>query len=308
MSGRRVPAWAGHDLVELLTLDPAGAGCYTSRCGESNEHDRAYGGQVLAQTLMAAAAVGAVVFRQIAPAGRDLTAAQFMFLQGTLHDQPIEFTVTPLQDGRRFTTRHVRGAQSGGRLVIDAQVSFAVPIDSPQHAAPPTPSRFFEEDPTSMPRLGDLPKSWGEAMRQELGYVMQDKPAVDLRLPEPPAGLRLEPPEPRLRFWIKTTRALPDAAHVHAGAFAYLSDYWLNYPSAGGHLGRMGPGQSLYVASLNHAMWLHRPFRADAWLHFDCASPCAATGRSLSVARVHDQAGRLVASATQECLMALREA
>ena len=62
----------------------------------------------------------------------------------------------------------------------------------------------------------------------------------------------------------------------------------------------------LYVASLNHAIWLHRPLRADDWLHFDSRSPSAASARGLSVARVHDRAGRLVASATQECLMAPR--
>jgi acyl-CoA thioesterase-2 len=62
------------------------------------------------------------------------------------------------------------------------------------------------------------------------------------------------------------------------------------------------------VASLNHAIWWHRPFRADEWLHFDCVSPAAADGRGLTLARIHDRHGRMVASATQECLMAPRAA
>ena len=65
-------------------------------------------------------------------------------------------------------------------------------------------------------------------------------------------------------------------------------------------------GGGLYVASLNHAIWLHRPLRADEWLHFDSTSPAAASGRGLSIARVHDRQGLLLASATQECLMAPR--
>ena len=294
-----VPAWAGEDLAELLALERLSPTQFRNRCGDRNAHDRTYGGQVLAQALMAAS--------HTAPAGRTATAMQFLFLQGAVHREAIQFDVTALQDGKRFTSRHVRGAQSGGRLIFDAQVSFAVPLPAPAHAVPAEPLAL-QETPEDLPRLSDLPAAWGAEITRALGYGLVDKPAVDFRLPPVPVGLRLTLPEPRLRFWLKTSRALPDAPMLHAGVFAYLSDWWLNYASVGGHLQAMESAQGLYVASLNHAIWWHRPFRADAWLHFDCRSPASNAGRGLTVAQVHDRSGQLVASATQECLMAPRAA
>ena len=308
MNAVEVPAWGGEDLAELLTLEPLEPQSPTrfrNRCGDRNAHDRTYGGQVLAQALMAAA--------HDVPAGRAATMMQFLFLQGVLHREAIQFDVTALQDGKRFSSRHVRGSQSGGRLIFDAQVSFAVPLAAPAHAAPIEPLALLET-PENLPRLSDLPAAWGTEVTRALGYGLIDKPVVDFRLsmvpdaPDRPNALYLSLPEPRLRFWLKASRALPDAPMLHAGVFAYLSDWWLNYASVGGHLQALESAQGLYVASLNHAIWWHRPFRADAWLHFDCRSPASNAGRGLTVAQVHDRSGQLVASATQECLMAPRAA
>ncbi|HEX7437528.1 MAG TPA: acyl-CoA thioesterase domain-containing protein [Caldimonas sp.] len=295
MAGK-LPAWDGRDLGELLRLEPTGPRRFRNRLGDANEHGRAYGGQLLAGAAMAAAAA--------VPEGRALTTLQTLFLQGALHDRPIDFEVTVLQDGRRFSSRHVRGSQGGDRLVLDAQVTFAVPMSAPDHMAPPEPLSMLAEDPDTMPRLSDLPPAWGEGLRRAVGYTFDVKEALDFRLPAAPPSMHLELPEPRCRFWLKARHELPEDAHLHAAAFAYLSDWWLNFPSVGGHLPQLAAGESLYVASLNHAIWLHRPLRADEWLHFDCISPSAVAGRSLSVARVHDRAGRLVASATQESLLA----
>jgi acyl-CoA thioesterase II len=96
---------------------------------------------------------------------------------------------------------------------------------------------------------------------------------------------------------------LPDDPCFHAAAFAYLSDWWLNFSALGLHLRDLN-GRQLYISSLNHALWLHRPVRADQWLHVDCTSPCAQAGRGLSIGAVHDAQGRQLASMTQECLMA----
>lgn len=296
MTAAGLPAWDGRDLAELLRLEPTGPMRFRNRLGDANEHGRAYGGQLLAGAATAASAT--------VPEGRMLTVLQMLFLQGALHDRPIDFEVAALQDGRHFSSRHVRGSQGGARLVLDAQVSFAVPMAAPDHMAPPDPPSTMAEDPDTMARLCDLPAGWGEGLRRAVGYTFDVKEALDFRLPDAAPSLHLELPEPRIRFWLKVRHELPEDVHLHAAAFAYLSDWWLNFPSVGGHLPRLAAGESLYVASLNHAIWLHRPLRADAWLHFDCISPSAAAGRSLSVARVHDRAGRLVASATQESLLA----
>ncbi|MCA0241601.1 MAG: thioesterase family protein [Proteobacteria bacterium] len=303
MSTHPIPAWDGHDFDELLALDaladssgPAGSTTFRTRCGDANNHGRAYGGQILAQALAAAA--------RTVPAERACTAMQFMFLQGTLWDEALDLVVTPLQDGKRFASRHVRGVQRGQRLVLDAQVSFALPTAAPAHGAAPPVAL---EDPEQLPSPADLPAEWQDAVKRAVGYHFELKPALDFRLAAPPPNLALELPEPRIRFWIRARRPLGDDAALHAAVFAYLSDWWVNYPATGGHQAEAQAKDGLYVASLNHAMWLHRPVRADEWLHFDSISPAAAAGRGLSVARVHDRQGQLVASATQECLMVPRE-
>ena len=283
-------------MTDLMALDAVAPGTFRTRCGDANTHGRAYGGQILGQALMAAA--------RTAPPGRACTAMQFMFLQGTLWDEALDLVVTPLQDGKRFATRHVRGVQRGERLVLDAQVSFALPIDAPTHAAPPA---FELGDPELLPEACELPPSWSAALRRAVGYELGIKPLLDFRLPEPPPLLRLSLPEPRLRFWVKTRERLPDDEALHAAVFAYMSDWWLNYPASGGHQAEAEARGGLYVASLNHAIWLHRPLRADEWLHFESVSPSAAAGRGLAVARIHDRHGTLVASATQECIMAPRD-
>lgn len=295
MSLHPVPAWSGHDFAELMALEDRGGGLFRTRVGDANAHGRAFGGQILGQALAAAA--------RTAPPGRAFTAMQFMFLQGTLWEEALDLQVTPLQDGKRFASRHVRGVQRGNRLVLDAQVSFAVPIEAPEHEAPPAVAL---EDPETLPRPQDLPPEWARSMQRAVGYALESRAAVDFRLAEPPPHLRLALPEPRLRFWLKTRERLADDPALHAAVFAYLTDWWVNYPGTGAHHVEAEAAGGLYVASLNHALWQHRALRADEWLHFDCSSPSAAAGRALSVARVHDRAGRLVASVTQECVMAPR--
>jgi len=298
VSKRQVPTWGGHDLLELIDVHATEGQVFRNRCSESNSHDRTFGGQILAQALTAAAyTVGA----ERAP-----TMMQFLFLQGALHGQAVDYTVTTLQDGKRFASRHVRGSQGPARIVLDAQVSFALETVAPEHGLP---APFDPDvDPARLPRFDQLPREWGDMAERVLSYsFVADKPSIDCRLPEVLPGMVLDAQRPRLRLWLRTTQRLGDARAQHAAAFAYLSDWWLNFSAPGSHMAELDrEGQRLYVASLNHAIWLHRALRADEWLHFDCTSPAAAAGRGLTVAHVHDRAGRLVASVTQECLMAPR--
>lgn len=129
---------------------------------------------------------------------------------------------------------------------------------------------------------------------------------MDFRVNDPPERLELDAAEPCLRFWLRAKAALPDDPHLHAAAFAYLSDWWMNYPALGAHQRETIAAGGLYVATLNHCIWLHGPIRADDWLHFESISPAAGSGRVLCVAWVHDRSGKLVASVTQECVMGTR--
>ncbi len=293
-----VPAWDGHNLLELLDMDEVQPQrSFVTRCGDANPNGRSYGGQILAQTLMAAA--------RTVPAGRMPTMMQFLFLQGTLHDQALQLDVNALQDGKRFSSRHVRGTQGAARAVLDAQVSFATELPAPQHAL--APAFAADEDPLAFPTLQDLPAQWAVDVEASVGYAFGHKEVVEFRLPEVPSGMQLDIARPRLRFWIRLRQSLPDDMAVHAAAFAYLSDWWMNYPAVGAHVAAMRGSAGLYIASLNHALWLHRPLRANEWMHFDSSSPAAAHGRGLTVARIHNRQGELVASTTQECLMVRRD-
>lgn len=309
-------AWDGADIAELLQMHTvggpegarSGARTFRTRCGDANAHGRAYGGQILAQAVMAAART--VPRSPEAAVPRAPSMLQFLFLRGTLHAEPIDLTVTPLQDGKRFSSRHVRGVQGQGRAVLDAQVTFAQPMPAPSHGAP---APFGpEEDPERLPGLADLPAAWGRTVQRAGGYTFNTKPAIDFRLavvPSGPNALLLDPREPRLRFWVRLRARVGRGRAEQAAAFAYLSDWWVNYPALGPHLEGIADGPGLYVASLNHAIWWHRPLdvRADEWLHFESVGPAAAAGRGFNIARVHDRSGALVASVSQECLMAPRD-
>jgi acyl-CoA thioesterase-2 len=218
---------------------------------------------------------------------------------------PIDYEVATLQDGKRFSSRHVRGSQRGGRIVCDANVSFATAIDSPEHMAPAARDCGLDKDPESLPELSDIVVLEVAVIERTLAYGFRSHAAIDFRAPFVDDLLRPDRSQPRVRFWTRIRRRLADDPSLHAAAFAYLSDYWINFAACIAEVRPIAEaGVELYVASLNHAIWWHRPLRADEWLLFDCVSPSGVTGRGLSIARIYDRVGRLVASATQECLLA----
>lgn len=297
MTNDRTSSWDGLDIGELMDLAQPQPWRFRSRIGEINENGRVYGGQLLGQSLMAAA--------KTVPADRRATALQFMFLSGAMPEWPIDYEVTALQDGKRFSTRNVKGSQRGGRNVCDVHVSFATPIELPAHMARPAPDCGLGSDPERLPRLCDIVSPRAAEIESVVVYLFNDHPAIDFRVPFEGDLLSPDLHEPRLRFWVRMRRALPDDASLHAAAFAYLSDYWINFVGCAAHVHPMAKaGRRLYIASLNHALWWHRPVRADDWLLFDCLSPSSATGRSLSLARIYNRGGDLVASANQESLLA----
>ena len=287
-----LPPWDETDLVALLSLETLGPMHYRNRFGDANLNGRSYGGQVLGQAMTAAAFSVAD--------DRAASAMQFLFLQGAMPDRPIDFHVTALQDGKRFSSRHVRAIQEGGRIVLDAQATFALPMSGPSHAAV---SAAAEPAPDRLPGLPEVPSAWQERLGQLSGYSFSAKAAIDFRFADIE---RVDPAtvEPRVRYWLKARHPLPAAPKVQVAAFAYLSDWWLNFSSFGCHVRGLAEGERLYVASLNHCIWLHRPFRCDQWLHVESKSPGAQGGRGLSFASVHDADGVLVASLSQQSLMA----
>jgi acyl-CoA thioesterase II len=286
-------AWNEHDIEELLALDSVGPGRWRTRHGDANLNGRSYGGQLLGQAMAAA-------LRDV-PAGREATMMQFLFLQGAMPQETLELQVTTLQEGKRFSSRHVRAWQANGRTVLDAQVTCAAPLEAPGHWEASSAPR--DERPEDLPGPHGLAPALLANLEHLGGYSRNRKPSIEFRIPEPHRQLAPEAMSGSFRFWMRASQALPDDLRAHAAAFAYLSDWWLNFSSLGLHLRGLGE-RKLYVASLNHAIWLHRSVRADQWLHVRTTSPSSAGGRGLAVGSVHDLAGRLVATLTQECLMA----
>jgi acyl-CoA thioesterase-2 len=285
--------WDQLDIARLLALDPVAPGHWRTRHGDPNMNGRSYGGQLLGQAMMAALAD--------MPNDRRPTMMQFLFLQGAMPDEPIDLQVTQLQAGKRFGSRHVRGSQASGRVVLDAQVTFAARLDAPEHEVERIQLR--DERPEQFASLDDVPADVLREITRLGGYSHDRKPSIEFRIPQ--ADRQLDPARitDSFRFWMRATRPVPGDARIQAAAFAYLSDWWLNFSALGMHLRDAGT-RALYIASLNHTIWLHRPVCPDEWLHVESVSPCAANGRGFSIGSVHDARGHRVATLTQECLMA----
>ena len=295
--GVNPPEWDGRDIGDLLRLARVSQGRFQSRRAETNEHGRIYGGQILGQALSAAS--------ETVSEDRSVSCLQLVFAAGGLPDQAIDFDVATLQEGKRFSARNVRGLQKQGRILCDASVTFAKPLRSPTHEAPPPFNSGLDRDPEACPALEEVHAPGVRDVERTLNYLYRPHRAIDMRAPFVEDLLPGSSAEPRMRFWIRLRQPLADAPALHGAAFAYLSDYWINFAACIAHVSAMAERDAqLYVASLNHAIWFHRSLRADTWLLFDCVSPSGAFGRGLAIARVYSRAGDFVASATQECLLA----
>ncbi|OGA58448.1 MAG: acyl-CoA thioesterase II [Burkholderiales bacterium RIFCSPHIGHO2_01_FULL_64_960] len=285
--------WNERNIEHLLALTEIEPGCWRTRHGDPNLNGRSYGGQLLAQALMAGT--------MDMPADRVATMMQFLFLQGAMPQEALNLRVTPLQDGKRFSSRHVRAVQESGRVVLDAQVTCALPLEAPSHGS--VSSAPDGERPEDLMQLRDVDPALLRGIQRLGGYSEDHKPSIEFRIPDPQRQLSPKTMNGWFRFWMRPAHGLPDDPRIHAAAFAYQSDWWVNFSALGLHLREMGE-RRLYIASLNHAIWLHRPFRSDQWLHVETMSPASASGRGLSIATVHDRDGRSLATITQECLMA----
>jgi acyl-CoA thioesterase-2 len=278
--------WNQQALVDLLRLVQNEPWVFSADEHDANLNGRVFGGQLLAQSLLAA--------QRCCP-DKEPATLQCLFLQGAMPNVPVEYSVTPLQEGKRFSSFHV-SARQHERRVLDAQVTFQAPIEGFVHieAAPPVPA---PEELLSMAQLRDGDSAdWGRF----------EKACLQLRIVEPYRYLCQPSAEPSLIFWLKLHERLPDDDHLHAAALAYLSDFWVNSAAIFHHVPLMEARERLFIASLNHSLWFHRPYRADQWLLFVCESPSLQSSRALSNVRIFNESRQLVASVVQDCLISQR--
>ncbi|MFF4710208.1 acyl-CoA thioesterase [Streptomyces eurythermus] len=276
------------DLLDLLDLERIEEDIFRGR-SRSAVVPRVFGGQVAAQALVAAG--------RTVPADRPAHSLHAYFLRPGDPGAPIVYTVDRIRDGRSFTTRRVVAVQHG-KPIFHLSASFQTYEDGLEHQAPmpaaPDPATL----PTSQERLG----GYGHLAPEVVARFLEAREAVDLRyVDEPPYGRYGEPREPRSQVWFRVNGKLDgDDPLQHVVLATYVSDMTLLDAVLLAH-GRGGWAVGDVVgASLDHAMWFHRPFRADEWLLYDQESPSASGGRGLGQARIYTQDGRLAITVIQE--------
>ncbi|MFF9397096.1 MULTISPECIES: acyl-CoA thioesterase [unclassified Streptomyces] len=291
-------------LLDLLDLEQIERDIFrgTSR---SAVIPRVFGGQVAAQALVAAGRTvpgdGTTGSDPSSGQGLAVPAAHSLhayFLRPGDPGAPIVYDVDRIRDGRSFTTRRVVAVQHG-QPIFHLSASFQRYEEGLEHQAPMLPAPDPETLPTAeemLPRYADRFSDPGVVDR-----LIEARAAVDLRyVDEPPFATVGQPREPRSQVWFRTNDKLDDDPLLHVCMATYVSDMTLLDSVLLAH-GRGGWAVGDVVgASLDHAMWFHRPFRADEWLLYDQESPSASGGRGLGQARIYTRDGRLAITVIQE--------
>ena len=276
------------ELVDLLDLEEIEVGLFRGRQPET-ALQRVFGGQVLAQALVAST--------RTVTDDRRLHSMHGYFIRPGRTDLPIVFEVENLRDGRSFSARRAV-ARQGGAVIFFASSSFHTAEDGIEHAdAVPGDVPDPQECPTLSEVLSHASGRPASLWEREWG-ALEVRYIGDSR---PPNGSLMSAEHPaRSRVWIKTSGPLGDDPRLHQSALAYASDLTLLSASTIPH--GLIIGLNVQAASLDHAMWFHRPFRADQWLLYDQVSPSASSALGLSTARLF-QDGRLVCTVAQEGLI-----
>ncbi len=277
-------------LLKVLDLEPLEVNLFRGRSPQTG-WQRVFGGQVIGQALVAAT-------RTVENIAAHSLHAYFV-LPGD-PKVPIVYEVERTRDGRSFTTRSVKAIQHG-RPIFIMMVSFhnnEEGLDN-QMQMPDVPAP--ETLPTDEEIRRDVLPMLPEPVRR---YYERDRP-FELRPVEYAHYVGKRPTGDRFNVWFKTTAKLPDDPAIHQCALAYASDFTL-LDSSLVPLGRTLFDKELMGASLDHALWLHRPFRADEWLLYSQDSPNLHGSRGLSRGLIFRQDGTLVASVTQEGLVRLK--
>ncbi|WP_334190579.1 acyl-CoA thioesterase [Noviherbaspirillum sp.] len=274
------------EILRLLALEQTGEDRFRGQShfmGSPN----VFGGQVLGQSLHAAS---------VTVEGRRPHSLHSLFILPGNHRLPIDYEVERVRDGGTFSTRRVVAIQEGRRIFV-MSASFQTEEEglSHQKAAP------AHADPE---QLKSNLQTWKErAANTSRPY--QPVP-VDFRADHAGDIFGGNQGATTKQVWTKSPIALPDQPLTHEALFAYVSDYGLLWTSLQPHGVMMGD-KRLQIASLDHTIWFHRPFRMDEWLLFAMESPNASGGRGLCMAYVYNRGGDLVATVAQEGLIRLRE-
>lgn len=273
--------------ADRLTLERIDRDIFTGRC-HSGSPLRAYGGQIAAQALMAAGST-------VDDPARHVHSLHGYFLRPGATKETITYLVERPRDGGSFSTRVVRAVQQGETIFL-MTASFAVVDPGPEH-------QF------SAPRAGspdaatviDLEARWNLQghTRLELDYPSEN--LIDLRIVgDPTQALQSVDGRFERQAWVRITEELPHDPLTQACALTYLSDLTMVPTALSPHVEIRS---TLQVASIDHAVWFHRPIDVNEWLEFAQDTPTAGGGHGMTRGLFYDRSGQLVASVVQESLM-----
>jgi acyl-CoA thioesterase II len=284
---------AVQELIETLDLETLELNLFRGRSPQSR-WQRVYGGQVIGQALVAACRTVDQVSL------RPPHSLHAYFLLGGDPKVPIIYEVDRIRDGRSFTTRRVVAIQHG-HAIFSMSVSFHVaePGMSHQVKMPDVPKP--DELPTEAQMKEKVWPFMPEPVRQ---YYERERP-IELRPTNWDRYLGGKTTDGRFHIWIRTTGKLPDSPAIHQCVLAYASDMTLLDAALIQH-GRSVFDKDIMAASLDHALWFHRPFRADEWLLYAQDSPSLSDSRGFSRGLIFASDGTLIASVAQEGLLRQR--
>jgi len=252
---------------------------------------RVFGGQVLAQSLNAA-------IRTVDDDQRMPHSMHGYFLRPGNPKKQIVYEIDPIRDGRSFTTRRVVAKQDGV-AIFNTSISFHLPedgydhqIDMPDVAGPDG----LEDDFDYWTRIAE---QYPDKYDKPTAHSVHRRPVKRRDFMNP------EPEEPIQSYWFRTTEAIGDEPILHQTVLAFISDYSLLGAALLPHPAT-GRSEHMALASLDHAIWFHRPCRVDEWLLYYQDSPSACAARGFSRGTFYTQDGRLVASTVQESLLRQR--
>lgn len=278
---------AVEQLLSILDLEHLERNLFRGRSPQ-NSWQRVFGGQVVGQALVAAS-------RTVDEQDRPPHSLHAYFLLAGDPKVPIIYEVERIRDGRSYTTRHVKAIQHGS-AIFTMSVSFHRGEQGFEHQAIKMPDVL---DPDQLPSEAELKERLLPILPEALrGYWERDRP-IELRPVDAQRYITPEKREPVQNIWIRANGQINDDPRLHQCVLAYASDFSLLDTALLAH-GRMLFDPSLMLASLDHALWFHRPFRADEWLLYAQDSPSAQSGRAMCRGSIFSRDGQLVASVAQE--------
>lgn len=283
---------AMQELLDILDLEQLEHNLYRGRSHKVG-WQRVFGGQVIGQALVAA--------QRTVDDSRAVHSLHCYFMRPGDPQVPIIYQVDRLRDGGSFTTRRVTAIQHG-HAIFSLESSFQVVEDGLEHQMPmPLDVPGPEDLPTQVQLLEQTGHPVPDAVRK---FWSRERP-LDIRPVNTEHYTSTDKLPPRQNVWLRTVGPVPDNSRLQAAILAYLSDMTLLETTTFAH-GKVGFDPQIQMASLDHAMWFHRPHKLDDWLLYTQDSPTTIGARGLARGFLYARDGTLIASTAQEGLVRLR--